>query len=131
MCVDDDPITLMLCKKVITKASFGKEIVFAQNGQEAIDVIEDMKAKIKRSEKITSPTIIFLDLNMPILNGWDFLEYFTKQKSAEFDNTKVIILSSTIDPADFNKAKQYPSVSHFLSKPITVEMLENLKKSYH
>ncbi|WP_321540653.1 response regulator [Flavobacterium piscinae] len=71
-----------------------------------------------------------MDLNMPVMNGWEFLDLFNKTISNEFSQTKVIILSSTIDPADYNKAKQYDVVSHFLSKPITVEMLENLKPIY-
>lgn len=125
LCVDDDPITLMLCKKVIVKANFGKEIIFAQNGQEALELFDKIK-----TENNQVPQLIFLDLNMPVMNGWDFIEKFSMNKVKEFENTKIIILSSTIDPADFNRAKQYGVVSHFLSKPITVEMLENLKEIY-
>lgn len=124
LCVDDDPITLMLCKKVIVKAGFSEKILFANNGKEAIDLIEKCQ---KEPEANTPPQLIFLDLNMPIINGWDFLDYFTKNNDPYFSNTKVIILSSTIDPADYNKAKQYNVVSHFISKPITVEILETLK----
>ena len=86
--------------------------------------------KIKHDDtNIVLPQLIFLDLNMPIMNGWEFLDVFSQEnyKSTFFD-TKVIILSSTIDPSDYQKAKGYQMVSHFLSKPITVEMLENLSK---
>jgi CheY-like chemotaxis protein len=127
LCVDDDPITLMLCKKVIVKAEFSNEILFAHNGQEAIDLFE----KLKSDNTLVPPQIIFLDLNMPIVNGWDFLDYITKNNAPCLDNTKVIILSSTIDPADSNKAKQYDIVSHFISKPITVEILQEIKKEYN
>ncbi|GGD25197.1 response regulator [Flavobacterium orientale] len=129
LCVDDDPITLMLCKKVIVKANFGKEIIFAQNGQEALDLFEKLKDdNLKDGAQV--PQLVFLDLNMPVMNGWDFIEKFSLDTNSAFKNTKVIILSSTIDPADFNRAKQYNVVSHFLSKPITVEMLEKLKEIY-
>jgi CheY-like chemotaxis protein len=73
------------------------------------------------------PDIIFLDLNMPVMNGWDFLEHFSKEFYPQFNAIKVVILSSTIDPSDYLKAKQYEAVTHFLSKPLTVEMLQELQ----
>ncbi|RAR47298.1 response regulator [Flavobacterium lacus] len=130
LCVDDDPITLMLCKKVIKKAEFSEDVLFANNGQEAFELIQSLVNKKQNDTEINLPQLIFLDLNMPVKNGWEFLDLFNTTISNEFLETKVIILSSTIDPSDYNKAKQYDIVSHFLSKPITVEMLENLKPIY-
>lgn len=130
LCVDDDPITLMLCKKVIIKAAFSEEIIFANNGKDAIELIGSLSA-LNDNKEMEMPQLIFLDLNMPIMNGWDFLQQFQEKYAPDFSSTKVIILSSTIDPADYGKAKQYENiVSHFLSKPITVEMLEELKPLY-
>lgn len=123
LCVDDDPITLMLCKKVIIKANFSKEILFAQNGQEAIELL----LQLQKEQKTLLPELVFLDLNMPVMNGWDFLNEVSNSLAIDLLNTKVIILSSTIDPADYEKAKEYKFVSHFLSKPITVDLLEKLK----
>jgi CheY-like chemotaxis protein len=130
LCVDDDPITLMLCKKVIKKAEFSEDVMFANNGLEAYELFQSLVSKKQNNQEIELPQLIFLDLNMPVMNGWEFLDLFNDKISSEFMQTKVIILSSTIDPADYNKAKQYDVVSHFLSKPITVEMLENLKPMY-
>lgn len=124
LCVDDDPITLMLYKMVIAKASFTEEIITAKNGQEALDYYNNLRA-VGESQ---SPELIFLDLNMPVMGGWEFLDNFTKSEYQEFNTkTKVIVLSSTIDPTDIEKSKTYSIVIDFLSKPITKEMLEDLK----
>ena len=65
---------------------------------------------------------------MPVMGGWEFLDHFSQEEyRTQFKDCKVIVLSSTIDPDDINKAKTYPMVLDFLSKPISKEMLEGLK----
>ena len=123
LCIDDDPITLMLCKMVITKALFSNEIATAKNGEEALKYYDNLKI----TSTIKKPQLIFLDLNMPVMNGWEFLDSFVTAEYSEYHDTKVIILSSTIDPQDLEKSKKYPMVIDFLSKPISKEMLEFLK----
>ncbi|WP_281637676.1 response regulator [Flavobacterium marginilacus] len=124
MCIDDDPITLMLFKKVVQKASFAKEITYAYNGQEAITFIENIK------NEDTKPQLLFLDLNMPVMGGWEFLDLFNDSDYYLSNNTKVVILTSTIDPEDIKKSKSYSNVIEFLSKPITVEMLHYLESNH-
>ena len=120
MSIDDDPITSMLFKKVVQKTSFAKKIINATNGEEAITIIN----KITNDD--TKPQLLFLDLNMPIIGGWEFLDLFNNSNYYKSNNTKIIILTSTIDPDDIKKSKLYPNVIDFLSKPITVEMLNYL-----
>jgi CheY-like chemotaxis protein len=123
LCIDDDPITLMLCKMVITKASFSNEITTAKNGEEAIKYFDTLKT----TDTSKKPQLIFLDLNMPVMDGWEFLDCFSSPAYSEFHDIKVIILSSTIDPEDLKKSKKYSMVIDFFSKPISKEMLEFLK----
>lgn len=131
LCVDDDPITLMLCKMVISKSSFAQEVITAQNGEEAINYFDELKLNTLGADIGRYPQLILLDLNMPVMGGWEFLDEFSKPEyGAVFKNTKVIVLSSTIDPRDINKSKTYPMVVDFISKPITKEMLEDLKKIF-
>lgn len=125
LCIDDDPITLLLCKKVIAKSSFSNEIITAPNGEEALHYFNTLKYNKNKSNK---PQLIFLDLNMPVMGGWEFLDHFTSPDYNEYNTAKVIVLSSTIDPEDLAKAKKYPIIIDFLSKPITQQMLEYLKK---
>ncbi len=127
LCVDDDAITLMLCKKVIAKAEFASQIETSNNGEEALQYFENLKKEKEANNIISEPQLIFLDLNMPIMNGWEFLDIFSKSDYYTiFPEVKVIVLSSTIDPRDIEKAKQYPMVLNFLSKPITIEMLKSI-----
>ena len=131
LCVDDDPITLMLCKMVITKSAFAAEIITAQNGEDALNYFDDLKLNNLGAEINRYPKLIFLDLNMPVMGGWEFLDHFVKEDYRDaFKDCKVIVLSSTIDPDDINKAKTYPMVLDFLSKPISKDMLEDLKKVF-
>ena len=125
LCIDDDPITLMLCKMVINKASFSKTIDVAKNGQDALVYFD--KLKISDPNINSKPQLIFLDLNMPVMGGWEFLNCFNTSEYSEFHDSKIIILSSTIDPSDLARSKKYPMVIDFLSKPISKEMLEHVK----
>jgi len=124
LCVDDDPITLMLCKKVIEKSDFSKQIDTAHNGEDAIKYFDNLKNNLEKDKNIILPQLMFLDLNMPIMGGWEFLDIFSENKYHDFfPELKVIVLSSTIDPRDIEKSKSYSMVIDFLSKPITKEML--------
>ena len=125
--IDDDTITLMLCKMVISKSLFSKEIVTAKNGEEALQYFNTLK-QANTNPHLSKPQLIFLDLNMPVMSGWEFLDSFSTPEYSEFNNTKVIILSSTIDPEDLEKSNKYPMVIDFLSKPISKEMLEYIKE---
>jgi CheY-like chemotaxis protein len=125
--IDDDPITLMLCKMVITKASFSNEITTAKNGEEALQYFNTLKQPNANGELKKQPQLIFLDLNMPVMGGWEFLDSFSTTAYSDYNHIKVIILSSTIDPEDLEKSKKYSMVIDFLSKPISKEMLEYIK----
>ena len=130
LCVDDDPITLMLCKKVVEKVEFAKEIITVNNGEEAILYFDNLFEERSGNKNIQYPKLVILDLNMPIMDGWEFLENYIKKGYQDiFDSTRFIVLSSSIDPYDINKAKTYPVIG-FLSKPVTKEMLENLKLQF-
>lgn len=127
-CIDDNPITLMLCKKVMQRVEFAENIDTLQNGEEAITFFDNHQNSNQEKENI--PELIFIDLNMPIMNGWEFLDIYHKKEYHKKFKTHFIILSSTIDPKDVQKSKSYPMVIDFLSKPITKIMLEELKGKY-
>ncbi|MDI1318462.1 response regulator [Flavobacterium sp.] len=130
LCIDDDPITLMLCKKVVERVEFAKEIIIANNGEEAINYFDNLFKERMDDDTIIYPKLVLLDLNMPVMDGWEFLEtYISRNYHNIFDSTRFIVLSSSIDPYDINRSKTYPIIG-FLSKPVTKAMLENLKPQF-
>ncbi|MDB5248060.1 MAG: response regulator [Segetibacter sp.] len=131
LCIDDDQITLVLCDMVIKKAGFSNDVITAKNGKEGIAWFSAYFSKNKDVPKQDPPQIIFLDLNMPVMNGWDFLEDYLMKYSDRLPGTKVVILSSTVNPEDFLRANKYEIVIDFINKPLTTEGLVELMENEH
>jgi CheY-like chemotaxis protein len=125
--VDDDKVTQMLNQMIFKRAGFSAASVTCMNGKEALQFFEKKAAEAMLVADI--PIIVFLDLNMPITDGWEFLENFTAQYASIFPATKVVILSSTVNPLEREKALTNKIVIEFLCKPLTLEMLATLKNS--
>lgn len=127
LCIDDDKTTLMLIKMVTEKASFAKDVITALNGREGLEYYHNL-LKESQDKREDYPQLIFLDLNMPVMNGWEFLDEFVENIYPQFPDTKVVILSSSANPVDKEKAKQYPIIIGYISKPITADLLKMLVK---
>ncbi len=118
--VEDDPITVMVCDRVIKMTLFAEKVKSCENGKIAIDYLSGFE------EGSEPPQIIFLDINMPVMNGWDFLEEFEKIRSRFTSLPRIYLLSSTVDPEDYKKAKNFSLVEDFISKPLSKEALQNI-----
>jgi CheY-like chemotaxis protein len=121
--VEDDPITVLVCERIIKLTDFAEEVVSVNNGQEALDFFADGSNNTQQD----IPEIIFLDINMPIMNGWEFLDEFSQVKSSLNKTPLIYILSSTVDPEDEKKGLSYTYVKNFLSKPLTKEHLDEIE----
>lgn len=117
--IDDDPIFVFGTKRIMEIANFCESFMIFRNGKEAF---ENLKAIITAHEKL--PDLILLDLNMPIWNGWQFLDEFIKIPNE--NPITIYIMTSSVDPADLKKAKEYAAVSKYLIKPITIQELKKL-----
>tara|TARA_R110002051_G_scaffold4731_9_gene26266 strand:+ start:2170 stop:2574 length:405 start_codon:yes stop_codon:yes gene_type:complete len=118
--IDDDPIFVYGTKVLLNyNRSFCSNILVYENGKEALD---DLRFMMK--SKIEFPEVIFLDLNMPIMNGWDFLDEFIKLDTQE--KVRVYVVSSSINEMDKQRALKYNIVVDFISKPFTAAKLEQL-----
>lgn len=119
--VEDDAITTLVCERIIKMHNFANEVITKVNGLEALNYLKDCIIN-----NATIPEVIFLDINMPILNGWDFLKEFEQIKHQLNTIPKIYILSSTVDPEDFKKANQFSTVKGTISKPLTKEHLQTI-----
>lgn len=124
--VEDDPIAVMLCTKVIEKTGFAGEIETVFNGRMALDYYQNLLSQSETGELEDYPELILLDLNMPVMTGWEFLEEFIRNIYPFCPETRVVIISSSIVPEDRKKAGEYSVVRDFLSKPISVTDIEKL-----
>lgn len=126
LCVDDDTISLTISQLLLKRTGFASEVDTVIDGSEALEYFENLFAKDPNPVD-NAPELILLDINMPVMNGWEFLQEYNPRYAPKLVNTHIIILSSTIDPEDFALAKQYPVVMQFISKPLSIENLEELK----
>jgi CheY-like chemotaxis protein len=124
--IDDDETINYLHNRLLEKNSFTTNVAISINGKEGLDSIRQLNTKIDADEM----ALVFLDLNMPIMNGWEFLDNLAEIKEDIKIQYKIYILSSTINPDDKKKAKEHELVSGFLTKPLTREHLEQLKTEH-
>jgi CheY-like chemotaxis protein len=120
--VDDDEINNFISIKLIKKALLNTEIMACLNGKFAIDQLVD----IQRKDPAKLPDYILLDINMPIMNGWEFLDEYKRINLDPLGKTKIYIISSSVFSNDINKARSYTLVKDFISKPLNVDKIKEL-----
>lgn len=119
--IDDDPIAIFSLKRSAESIGISKNILVFKNG---LDAFESFDLQIKNKSSL--PSLIFLDLNMPVMNGWEFLEEFTKIYPKEKEMPIIFIMTSSIDVKDVEKAKAYNLEGHYLLKPVTSDVLKRV-----
>ena len=116
--IDDDLIYQIIVKKIIHKSDMFSVASSFKNGKEAIDALTN---SLINEEAL--PDIILLDINMPIMDGWEFMEKMTLLKPAVMKSIIVYIVSSSIATEDKDKSKTYPAILGYLSKPLNINDL--------
>jgi CheY-like chemotaxis protein len=117
--VDDNEIDNFINERIIVSSGFAKEVVVKNSADGALKYLQGLSST---PEKI--PDFIFLDLNMPVKDGFGFLEDFASMDEAIRRRSKVIVLSSSISPDDINRASTNPYVHKYINKPLSEKYLE-------
>lgn len=119
--IDDGELDCFVVKKIISQAFPQSPISTFRNAQ---PVLENIKTGIFENQNFR--VVILLDLNMPVMNGFQFLDEFEKLPEETKDNYRIIILSSTKNQGDINKLLKYKVVSNFIEKPLNKNLLISL-----
>ncbi|WP_162343633.1 response regulator [Cyclobacterium salsum] len=107
--VDDDILTLHYIRKIVKTSPIDGPIHTSENGKLAFDVLDNRKDEFDN-------ILVFLDINMPVMDGWSFLD--TLQDKDYKDKIQVVMVTSSTDPADKAKSGKYPQVIGYLEKPV-------------
>jgi CheY-like chemotaxis protein len=123
--IDDNPTDRYIAKRMAEKYHFAEEIVLQESAPEALEYLLSLK--------ITPhllPQFIFLDINMPGMDGYEFLEEYTKLPETIKKNCIIMMITTSIHPDDLKRAENHPSIIRFLNKPLDKEKFEIIEHEF-
>jgi CheY-like chemotaxis protein len=123
--IDDDTIYHFILTSIINKNKLAESILSFLDGEKAIQYLTENKMN---NEKI--PDVLFLDVNMPIMDGWMFIEEYARIKTDITKKTLVFMLSSSANPIDIERAGEISEISDYIIKPIKLEEVKRIFDSY-
>lgn len=119
--IDDDKATNFFNERVVTRHNSFDNVNTVHSGKAALDYLTKVE-----NEVAVKPNLIFLDINMPAMNGWEFLVEFAKLNKNTTEGIKVILLSTSSNPDDVNESIKNHSVDDFINKPLSLDLLDNV-----
>jgi CheY-like chemotaxis protein len=123
--VDDDDATIFYYRIIIEHAGFKVQVSVAKNGKIAMAYLDSAIAG-----KAPLPNLILLDINMPVMNGWDFMDVYRELPEECRSKMIVVMLTSSLNPDDVVRAGKYPDIKEFRIKPLSPEILNELRDRY-
>lgn len=123
--IDDDEAVNMLNSIILRKAGVAENIVAVQSGEKGLEVLTEFQTENRW------PGIIFVDINMPGICGWEFIERFKKDFVQYKHKCVICVLSSSLDPRDRENAKKSDMVDSYLSKPLSIDAANSLGIKYN
>jgi CheY-like chemotaxis protein len=126
--IDDDEPTNFLSQMIIEEADCTTDIQVASSGEKAINYLTSKDDANENS--YPQPDLIFLDINMPAMNGWEFLQKYNELEKGHKGNIVIIMLTTSLNPDDRLKSQDMPHVSGFENKPLTTKKLDAILKKH-
>ena len=123
--VDDTEIDNRINPKMIEAASISDNIYTHTGAKSAIEFLRNME-KLDVAEQVL-PDVIFLDIDMPLMDGFQFLDEFEKLTNVAKKKCRIVMLTSSINPQDFNRSKKYDNVKLYLNKPLSHDSILKLE----
>ena len=117
MLIDDNEIDNLINQKMIEASAITENIYTHTGAKSAIEFLKNME-KMDVADKVL-PDVIFLDIDMPLMDGFQFLDEFANLSQVTRKKCRIIMLTSSINPQDFNRAKKYENVKLYLNKPLS------------
>ena len=114
--IDDDRTTVYLCDKLLKKMGIAEKVELSSNGEDGL------KSLIKCYQEDCTPEIILLDLNMPVMNGFEFLEHYNELKLKHKEGTKIVVFTSSKHEKDVSRIKEL-GITNYINKPLSEEKM--------
>jgi len=127
--IDDDEPTNFLNKLILEEMNCAEQIQITKSGREAINFLTADYHE-KNNKDLLMPDLVFLDINMPAMDGWEFLDLFTVINRARKRKVVIIMLTTSLNPDDETRSKTLAQVSGYKRKPLSREMVEEILDQY-
>lgn len=123
MIIDDEPVNNFICRRTIEHFDPRIEVIEFDKAKDALSFFE---SQVKSKDQ-KLPDVLFLDLNMPLMDGWQFLEQYKTLMPYFNNDIELFLLTSSSFEGDLKRARSFPVISYYITKPLTIGILEKIK----